>query len=397
SRRQQFLQEAENFPSIEVSKADVSSIYRFSDGTLSPLKGPMDEEAWHQVLEENTIEYNFKKYAWTIPVSLPLTDEEAANIPHGHTAVLKNEKGEVFAMLKHTQVFKWDKPKYIKSVYGTDRTDHPGADMVLKDSRNLLIGGAIWALPQKIDPAYSEFVYSPRQTRLYIAEQKWDRAVAFQTRNPLHRAHEYALVAGVEQLTRKGFFTGVVLNPLIGELKGDDVPAKIRMGCYHKLLEEELLGQGDKDIELWNSRGYDLTQVFALIGLDIKMFYGGPKEAVMHAIYRQNHGFTDIIIGRKHADAPYHDGTAIWGDFDAQEIFESLQGNLEIQPCKIGFAGYYESMKRVDLMENHPGEKPLSISGSKIRESLRNGETPDPRIIRPEISAILIDYYKQSA
>jgi hypothetical protein len=110
-----------------------------------------------------------------------------------------------------------------------------------------------------------------------------------------------------------------------------------------------------------------------LLGLDIKMFYGGPKEAVMHSIYRQNLGFTDIVIGRKHADAPYHDGTSIWGDFDAQEIFGALRGDLRIQPLKVGFAAYYESIGRVDLTDNHPGEKPVSISGKDVRKALLEG------------------------
>jgi sulfate adenylyltransferase len=124
------------------------------------------------------------------------------------------------------------------------------------------------------------------------------------------------------------------------------------------------------------------------------MLYGGPKEAVMHAVYRQNFGFTDIIIGRKHADAPFQDGTAIWGDFDAQEIFTQLKGELRIRPCNIGFAAYYESAGRVDLMELHPDEKPVFISGSKVREDLLAGQRPDPRILRPEIADILIEYYK---
>jgi len=250
-------------------------------------------------------------------------------------------------------------------------------------------------LPQEVDPEYGEFVLSPRQVRTLIAERGWERALAFQTRNPLHRAHEYALVAGVERLTREGAFAGVVLNPLIGELKGDDVPARVRMRCYRALHDGKLLGKGDKEDALWQARGYDLTEVFELVGLDIKMLYGGPKEAVMHSIYRQNLGFTDIVIGRKHADAPLDDGTPIWGDFDAQEIFNNLKGDLRIRPCNIGFAAYFESAGRVELMEQHPNEKPVSISGSKIRELLTNGDRPDARILRPEIADILIAYYKE--
>ncbi|MHA7840150.1 MAG: sulfate adenylyltransferase, partial [bacterium] len=217
----------------------------------------------------------------------------------------------------------------------------------------------------------------------------------FQTRNPLHRAHEYALVYGVEKLTAAGHFAGAVLNPLMGELKGDDVPASMRMACYRRLHSERLLGQGDKDESIWEKAGYDISDVFELIGLDIKMFYGGPAEAVMHGIYRQNYGFSDIVIGRKHADAPFEDGSAIWGDFDAQEIFDDLPGRLEIQPCKVGFAAFYESMGRVDLTERHPDEKPFSISGTQVREMLQKGEHPDPRIMRPETSDILIEAYKQ--
>ncbi|MGL6196159.1 MAG: hypothetical protein ACRC2T_15190, partial [Thermoguttaceae bacterium] len=126
-----------------------------------------------------------------------------------------------------------------------------------------------------------------------------------------------------------------------------------------------------------------------LLGLDIKMFYGGPKEAVMHAIYRQNFGFTDLIIGRKHADAPYHDGTPIWGDFDAQEIFNNLKGDLKIKPLCVGFAAYYDSVGRVDLMENHKDEKPVFISGKDVRKTLQEGNEVDPRIMRPSTSRIL--------
>jgi sulfate adenylyltransferase len=118
---------------------------------------------------------------------------------------------------------------------------------------------------------------------------------------------------------------------------------------------------------------------------------------VMHAIYRQNLGFTDIVIGRKHADAPFDDGKPIWGDFDAQEIFDNLQGNLSIRPCNIGFAAYFDSAGRVELMEQHPDEKPVTISGSKIRELLGNGKRPDARILRPEIADILIAYYREKA
>jgi len=394
SRRKQFLTEAATLPRIELSRADLSTVYRIADGTLSPLTGPMDEETWHYVLDHDALDFGFRHYAWTAPISFPLTDEEARHLRIGHSAALVHE-GDIVAIVHISSLFDWDKGKHVERFYGTTRQDHPGGRLILDDPRTRLVGGDLWALPQQIDPEYGEFVLSPRQVRTLIAERRWERALAFQTRNPLHRAHEYALVAGVERLTRQGHFAGVVLNPLIGELKGDDVPARVRMRCYRALHEQKLLGQGDKDESLWQGRGYDLNEVFELVGLDIKMLYGGPKEAVMHAIYRQNLGFTDIVIGRKHADAPFADGQPIWGDFDAQDIFDNLRGDLRIHPCKIGFAAYFESAGRVELMEQHPDEKPVSISGSRIRELLTKGERPDQRILRPEIADILISYYRE--
>jgi len=168
----------------------------------------------------------------------------------------------------------------------------------------------------------------------------------------------------------------------------------MRMRTYRVLHDRRLLGEGDKDEALWRSVGYDLAEVFELIGLEIKMFYGGPSEAIMHAIYRQNYGFSDLVIGRKHADAPYEDGSPIWGDFDAQQVFDELAGELALRPCKIGFAAFYASAGRVDLTENHPGEEPVAVSGTKVREQLRRGERPDPRIMRPETADILIAAFR---
>ena len=393
--RAAFRTEAEGLPSVRVSRADLSTVHRLGDGGLSPLEGPMGEAAWHRVLDEAVVETGGQLYAWGIPLSLPVTDEEAATLARGGSAAVRDEAGQAVAIVDDLEVFDWDKDKYIRCVYGTDRFDHPGGHIVQDDPRGRLVGGRIRTLPQRHPEEYGEYMLSPRLSRALIRDRKWERALAFQTRNPLHRAHEYALVAGAERLTREGAFTGVVLNPLVGELKGDDVPAVTRMRCYKVLHDRRLLGEGDKDGALWESVGWDLSDVFELIGLDIKMFYGGPREAIMHAVYRQNYGFSDLVIGRKHADAPFDDGSPIWGDFDAQHVFDELKGHLAIRPCKIGFAAFYESLGRVDLTENHADEKPYSISGTKVREQLRGGERPDPRIMRPEIADILIEAYRE--
>ena len=384
---------AQTLQKVPVSDADLSTVYRFGDGGLSPLIGTMDEATYHRVLDESVIEHNGKKYAWTIPLSLPITESLAKQIKPGQDVALVNSANDIVAVLTVSSVFAWDKTKYLKSVYLTDRTDHPGADMVLKQDadKTFLLGGSIRVLPQPKNPAFGKYVLSPMEVRKLLDTKGWQRVVAFQTRNPLHRAHEYALVYGLEELLRQGFNAGACLNPLVGETKGDDVNADVRMKTYEALIDNRSLGEGDSDPALWKKVGGAVPDRVILLGLDIKMFYGGPKEAVMHAIYRQNFGFTDLIIGRKHADAPYHDGSAIWGDFDAQEIFNKLGGDLRIKPLNVGFAAYYESAGRVDLMDNHKDEKPVFISGKDVRKTLLEGKEVDPRIMRSSTSKILAE------
>lgn len=393
SKRKALHHEALEMARIAVTDADLSTVYRIADGTLSPLTGFMDEAEFNHVLDHQCIVRDGKNWAWAIPMSLPITDDEARNLKAGAHAALVNSSGEVIGTIHVSSVFDWDKSRYIEKVYRTSRTDHPGGEIVMNDHRTKLIGGNIEVLPMPSHPEFGQWVMSPRAVRQLIDERGYEAALAFQTRNPLHRAHEYALVYGAEVLTRAGHYAGVFLNPLVGQLKGDDVDAATRMRTYAQLKATRGLGQGDSDQALWLKVGYDINDVFHLAGLDIKMYYGGPSEAVMHAVYRQNLGFSHLVIGRKHADAPYKDGTAIWGDFDAQEIFSNLGGELHTQPVKVGFAAYYESLGRVDLTENHPGEKPFSISGTKIRSMLEGGEFPPSEIMRPSTAQVLMQAY----
>jgi sulfate adenylyltransferase len=386
----EFRKEAASLSAVTIDDADLSSLYRMGDGGLSPLTGPMTGEVWHRCLNQGVIRSNGKAYAWTIPISFPVDAGQARSLKTGQKVQLKNAAGDLVGALKIADLFPYEKAKYLESVYRTKRTDHPGGRMVLGDQREMLLGGEVDVLPQPKHPDYGQYVLRPTETRKLFAQKGWSRVVAFQTRNPLHRAHEYALVYGLETLVRKCDTAGAVLNPLIGETKSDDVDAATRMQTYRALIDNRVLGQGDIDEALWASKPYRFHDRVLLLGLDIKMFYGGPNEAVMHGIYRQNFGFTDIIIGRKHADAPYDDGKDIWDDFAAQRIFDALPGELSIKPVKVGFAAFYESIGRVDLMDNHPDEKPVFISGRKVREQLIAGEMPDPRIMRPETAKILI-------
>ena len=386
-----FKAEAASLTTVPVSNADLSTVYRLGDGTLSPLTGPMTSAVYHKVLDDSVIESNGQKYAWTIPLAFPVTSEMAKTLKVGQKVSLAGPDGNVAAILDITDVYPWPKLKFLKSVYLSDRIDHPGSNMVLEgDKANThLLGGEVRVLPQPKNAKFGKYVLTPREVRKLLAEKKCDAAVAFQTRNPLHRAHEYALVHGLETLIRQGKNPLAVLNPLIGETKGDDVNAEIRMETYEALITQRQLGDGDSDQSLWGPRKEAVPDRVVLLGLDIKMFYGGPKEAVMHAIYRQNMGYTHIIIGRKHADAPYSNGDNIWGDFDAHQIFDNLAGELKIEPIKVGFAAFYDSCGRVDLCERHKDEKPVSSSGKDIRATLLKQEQVDPRVMRPSTSKIL--------
>jgi sulfate adenylyltransferase len=383
---------------VALSDADLSSLYRIGDGGLSPLTGPMTQGEWDRVLDEEVIVRNGKKYAWTIPIAFPVDEATAKVLKGGETVSLVNSKGEAVGSLDVRDVYPWDKKKYLKIVYQTERTDHPGGHMTLKDERTHLVGGDVWVKPPPKHPEYGHLVLTPRETRNLFRDKGYARVVAFQTRNALHRAHEYALVVGLERLTREGHFAAAVLNPLIGETKSDDVDALTRMRTYRALIDNKVLGQGDTDEELWKKVGRKFSDTVLLLGLDIKMFYGGPKEAIMHGIYRQNFGFTDIIIGRKHADAPYDDGKDIWDGLAAQRKFDELKGELLIKPVKVGFAAFFEELGHVGLVDDYgpKGYHPVSISGRDLREQLRAGKLPDPRIMRPETAKVLIDKMRQT-
>ena len=263
----------------------------------------MNSQQWNQVLQDSTIDSSGAKYAWTIPIAFPVDESLAGQLSAGQKVALTNPAGDIVATVDISDVYAWDKAAYVKSVYLTERTDHPGGNMVTVNDEKMthLIGGELKALPQPKNTDFGKYVLTPREVRTKLGETGWDAVVAFQTRNPLHRAHEYALVYGLEELLRAGKNAGAVLNPLIGETKGDDVSAEIRMQTYEKLINGRGMGEGDSDKELWSAREDSVPDRVLLLGLDIKMFYGGPKEAVMHAIYRQNMGYTHIVIGRKHA------------------------------------------------------------------------------------------------
>ena len=383
--------------SYVISDADISLFYRIADGTLSPLNGPMPSAEFYKVLDEERLERNGVNYAWTIPIAFPVHKDQAQKLREGETIIVKTERGNTIGFLEISDIYYFDKTKYNKVVYGTDRADHPGPRIVNNDPRDYLLGGKIFALPAARDLSYNHLLIAPQACRMIFEQKHWQRVVAFQTRNPLHRAHEYAMVYAMEKLAKEGFFTGVILNPLVGETKSDDVPASVRIKTYQALMDQRIIGQGDTDELFWKSQRYAFMDNLLLIALDMKMYYAGPKEAIMHAIYRQNLGFSDIIIGRKHADAPCDDGTNLWGDFDAQEKFHSVRGELLIKPLNVGAAAYFEELGKVTLIDEvkDKGMHQISIAGKELRKRLESGDMVDERIMRAPVARILVDFYQK--
>lgn len=381
-----------------ISDADLSVFFRIADGTLSPLEGPMNEAEYLQVLNEETILRHHELYAWTIPIAFAALEKEASSFKPGETVLVRDLRDVVVGAIEISDVYLWDKDLYNEKVYGTDRRDHPGPRIANDDPRESLIGGKIWAFDNVRYQINGKYMLTPKDCRKVFSEKGWERITAFQTRNPLHRAHEYAMVHALESLIKQGFSAGVILNPLVGETKSDDVPAAVRMKTYEALINGCLIGDGDKDEAIWKTIGHDIVDNILLIGLDMRMYYAGPKEAVMHAIYRQNLGCTDIIIGRKHADAPFDDGTPVWGDFEAQEKFSKLSGDLCIKPFKVGTAAFFEELGRVALVEEHKesGFTEVALSGKELRRKLQAGEPIDERIMRKSVAEILYEAYRNN-
>ncbi len=201
-----FVAHAKTLAQVPVSDADLSTVYRLGDGGLSPLSGPMDSRTYHRVLEESVIEHQGKLYAWTIPIALPVTAELAAKLKPGQEVALVNSVGQIVAALELNDIFAWDKAHYLRSVYLTDRTDHPGGDMVLKGDadKTHLLGGTIRVLPQPEHPRFGKYVLKPGEVRKLLETKGWNRVVAFQTRNPLHRATSMPWFTGWKRCSGPG-------------------------------------------------------------------------------------------------------------------------------------------------------------------------------------------------
>jgi sulfate adenylyltransferase len=354
--------EAENRPKITVNERELSDLEMLAVGALSPLRGFVGERDYRSILETMHLENGL---AWTIPVTLSLTDEEAKRVGGADAvALVAEEGGRPLAVLEISGVFKRDREREAVAVFGTEDVEHPGV-AALHKAGDFCLAGDLKVLRAPEHDDFLEYRLTPAQTRAAFRERGWRSVVGFQTRNPIHRAHEYIQKCALE------IVDGLLVHPLVGATKADDVPPDVRMRCYEALFD----GYYPKDRAM--------VSVFPAA-----MRYAGPKEAIWHAIARKNYGCTHFIVGRDHAGVGSYYGT-----YDAQKIFEQFDADeLGIMPLKFEHSFWCNECEGMGSPKTcpHDAEDRVSLSGTKVREMLRNGERPPQEFSRPEVADILI-------
>jgi sulfate adenylyltransferase len=355
--------EARNFPKVVVNPRELSDLEMLAVGALSPLTGFQGRSDYVSILETMHLSSGL---AWTIPVTLSLTEDDAKRIGGADAVTLLAEDGgEPIAILEVSELFRRDRELEADAVFGTRDPDHPGV-RALDEAGELCAAGELRVLRLPEHDDFVEYRLTPTQTRAEFARRGWGSVVGFQTRNPIHRAHEYIQKCALE------IVDGLLVHPLVGATKGDDVPAEVRMRCYEALFD----GYYPKDRAM--------VSVFPAA-----MRYAGPKEAIWHAIARKNYGCTHFIVGRDHAGVGDYYGT-----YDAQKIFERFEpGELDITPLMFEHSFWCNRCEGMASPKTcpHDEEDRVSLSGTKVRELLRAGERPPIEFSRAEVADILID------
>jgi sulfate adenylyltransferase len=359
--------EADHLPKLVVNARELSDLEMLTVGALSPLTGFVGEPDYLSILETMHLSSGL---AWTIPVTLSLTDDDVKRIGAGSSvALLPWEGGDPIAVLDVAEVFKRDRQTEALGVYATEDLEHPGVQ-ALHDAGDFCLAGTVRALALPEHDDFLRYRLTPAQTRAAFAERGWRTVVGFQTRNPIHRAHEYLQKCALE------IVDGLLVHPLVGATKGDDVPADVRMRCYEALFE----GYYPKDRAM--------VSVFPAA-----MRYAGPREAIWHAICRKNYGCTHFIVGRDHAGVGSYYGT-----YDAQRIFEEFEPDeLGITPLMFEHSFWCNACEGMASPKTcpHGDASRVSLSGTKVREMLRAGERPPAEFSRPEVADILIEAMRE--
>jgi len=354
--------EAANLPSVVVSDRELADLEMLAVGALSPLTGFQGEADYHAILDTMHLTNG---PAWTIPVTLSVDEDGSHRLGGAESVALcATEGGEPLAVLRVSQIYRRDKAKESLAVYRTEDVEHPGVS-ALHDAGDFCVAGELRVLDLPAHDDFLQYRLTPAQTRSAFAERGWNTVVGFQTRNPIHRAHEYIQKCALE------IVDGLLVHPLVGATKGDDVPADVRMRCYEALFE----GYYPKDRAM--------VSVFPAA-----MRYAGPREAIWHAICRKNYGCTHFIVGRDHAGV----GT-YYGTYDAQQIFtEFAPGELGITTLNFEHSFWCQACEGMASPKTcpHGEETRISLSGTKVREMLRTGERPPQEFSRPEVADILI-------
>jgi len=365
AERASLLAGAAPLPTIAIGERILSDLYLLAVGAFSPLEGFMDEATYDAVLDHMTLPDGLP---WSIPVVLPVTDSEAASFEPGDRVALIAPDGEVAALVDVTDVYERDLAREIASVYGTEDLAHPGVAAVHALGSRYVAGPIRYVYGSDITGFAAENL-TPAETRRRFDELGWRTVVAFQTRNPIHRAHEYLQKCALEVVD------GLLVHPLVGETKSDDIPADIRMECYRTILD------------LYYPKDRVLLSV-----LPAAMRYAGPREAIFHAIIRRNYGCTHFIVGRDHAGVGNYYGT-----YDAQEIFETVDRDLlGIQPLKFEHSFWCTVTGQMASAKTSPStpEQRVFLSGTKVREMLSRGERPPAEFTRPEVADVLMKAYR---
>jgi sulfate adenylyltransferase/3'-phosphoadenosine 5'-phosphosulfate synthase len=363
--KERLAEKAKSLPAIMLDDRAAADVENIAVGAFSPLKGFMTSKDYLRVVREMRLENGL---AWSVPITLAVSQAQAESIRIGAEVVLRMPDGRNVAVLEVSDKFVPDKELEAREVYRTTEDKHPGV-AYLKSSGDVYIGGEIRVWERPFAPEFPTYHRDPAQTRELFQSRGWNTVVGFQTRNPIHRAHEYITKCALE------ICDGLMIHPLVGATKSDDIPAPVRMKCYEVLIEH-----------------YYPKDRAVLSVYPAAMRYGGPREAIFHALARKNYGCSHFIVGRDHAGVGNYYGT-----YDAQKLFDQFSpSELGIMPLKFENAFYSNLVGAMGTGKTAPGDAStqVSLSGTKVRELLRTGQLPPPEFSRPEVAQILIDSMK---
>lgn len=360
SERESLVMKAAGLQVLMLTDWSVSDLELIAIGALSPLKGFMVRDDYERVVREMRLADGA---VWSLPVTLAVTAQKAAMFDVGEEIVLTDKNSKMLGILKIQDKFSYDKELEASLVYGTTDLLHPGV-LRLKEQGEILLGGEITLLNRPDDEEFKKYRKDPTDTRAYFADRGWETIVGFQTRNPIHRAHEYIQKCALEMVD------GLFVHPLTGVTKADDIPVSVRMASYRALLENY----------------YPADRTYMAV-FPAAMRYAGPREAVFHAIARKNYGCSHFIVGRDHAGVGNYYGT-----YDAQRIFKKFKPD-ELQITPLCFEHTFFCRKCGNMSSSktcpHPEKDRLILSGTKVRAMLRDGEPLPSEFTRPEVAAIL--------